>query len=40
MQSCPKAEDIGELQIQNSICHIQVEHIIDPVHVRKVCGSG
>ena len=26
LQLCPKAEDIGEFQIQNSICHIQVEH--------------
>ena len=26
LQLCPKTEDIGELQTQNSTCHIQVEH--------------
>ena len=41
LQLCPKTEDIGELQTQNSTCHIQVEHTcMDPVQVRKVCGSG
>ena len=38
-QQCSRVQK-QKIQIQNSICHIQVEYIIDPVHVWKVCGSG